>query len=75
MQLDWPKRIIICLGIAKGLKYLHEGNPNHKIVHRNIKPSNVLLDGSLNAKIADLGLAKIYDEEDPYKFIREKGTA
>ncbi|KAJ4704047.1 LRR receptor-like kinase [Melia azedarach] len=75
VQLDWPKRIIICLGIAKGLKYLHEGNPNHKIVHRNIKPSNVLLDGSLNAKIADLGLAKIYDEEDPYKFIREKGTA
>ncbi|KAK9185340.1 hypothetical protein WN943_025696 [Citrus x changshan-huyou] len=59
---------------AKGLKYLHEDNPSRKIVHRNIKPSNILLDGNLNAKVSDLGLAKLYDEENPYKFIQETGT-
>ncbi|KAH9698913.1 putative LRR receptor-like serine/threonine-protein kinase [Citrus sinensis] len=59
---------------AKDLKYLHEDNPSRKIVHRNIKPSNILLDGNLNAKVSDLGLAKLYDEENPYKFIQEKGT-
>ncbi|XP_052288727.1 probable LRR receptor-like serine/threonine-protein kinase At1g53430 [Citrus sinensis] len=64
----------ICHGIAKGLKYLHEDNPSRKIVHRNIKPSNILLDGNLNAKVSDLGLAKLYDEENPYKFIQETGT-
>ncbi|KAH9698953.1 putative LRR receptor-like serine/threonine-protein kinase [Citrus sinensis] len=73
-RLDWPTRVRICHGIAKGLKYLHEDNPSRKIVHRNIKPSNILLDGNLNAKVSDLGLAKLYDEENPYKFIQEKGT-
>ncbi|KAH9699009.1 putative LRR receptor-like serine/threonine-protein kinase [Citrus sinensis] len=73
-RLDWPARVRICHGIAKGLKYLHEDNPSRKIVHRNIKPSNILLDGNLNAKVSDLGLAKLYDEENPYKFIQEKGT-
>ncbi|XP_052288265.1 probable LRR receptor-like serine/threonine-protein kinase At1g53430 isoform X3 [Citrus sinensis] len=73
-RLDWPARVSICHGIAKGLKYLHEDNPSRKIVHRNIKPSNILLDGNLNAKVSDLGLAKLYDEENPYKFIQEKGT-
>ncbi|KAH9699025.1 putative LRR receptor-like serine/threonine-protein kinase [Citrus sinensis] len=73
-RLDWPTRVRICHGIVKGLKYLHEDNPSRKIVHRNIKPSNILLDGNLNAKVSDLGLAKLYDEENPYKFIQEKGT-
>ncbi|KAH9698912.1 putative LRR receptor-like serine/threonine-protein kinase [Citrus sinensis] len=73
-RLDWPTRVRICHGIAKDLKYLHEDNPSRKIVHRNIKPSNILLDGNLNAKVSDLGLAKLYDEENPYKFIQEKGT-
>ncbi|KAH9659077.1 hypothetical protein KPL70_023731 [Citrus sinensis] len=73
-RLDWQTRVGICHGIAKGLKYLHEDNLSRKIVHRNIKPSNILLDGNLNAKVSDLGLAKLYDEENPYKFIQEKGT-
>ncbi|KAI7732002.1 hypothetical protein M8C21_014936, partial [Ambrosia artemisiifolia] len=54
-KLTWIVRSKICLGIAKGLVYLHQNN----IIHRDIKPSNVLLDGELNPKIADFGLAKL----------------
>ncbi|XP_031262586.1 probable LRR receptor-like serine/threonine-protein kinase At1g07650 [Pistacia vera] len=74
LQLDWQTRVNISLGIAKGLKYLHEENPNRQIIHRNMKASNILLDGNLNAKVSDLGLAKLYDEENPYNFIQEIGT-
>ncbi|KAL5769278.1 hypothetical protein ACOSQ2_016061 [Xanthoceras sorbifolium] len=62
LELDWNTRFNICLGIAKALKYLHEDS-RLKIVHRNIKPSNILLDGKLNAKVSDFGLAKLYEEE------------
>jgi interleukin-1 receptor-associated kinase 1 len=44
MRIDWQKIFIICRGIAKGLKYLHERNP--QIIHRNIKANNILLDAS-----------------------------
>ncbi|KAL5771683.1 hypothetical protein ACOSP7_015837 [Xanthoceras sorbifolium] len=64
LELNWDTRFNICLGIAKGLKYLHEDS-RLKIVHRNVKPSNILLDGELKAKISDFGLAKIYEEETP----------
>ncbi|XP_061954463.1 probable leucine-rich repeat receptor-like serine/threonine-protein kinase At3g14840 isoform X2 [Populus nigra] len=64
VQIDWQKRFIICRGIAKGLKYLHERNP--PIIHRNIKANNILLDASCNPKISDFGLAKLYEEENPY---------
>ncbi|KAH9699037.1 putative LRR receptor-like serine/threonine-protein kinase [Citrus sinensis] len=73
MLSSQSKQVIDQIG-TEGLKYLHEDNPSRKIVHRNIKPSNILLDGNLNAKVSDLGLAKLYDEENPYKFIQEKGT-
>ncbi|KAK1559089.1 hypothetical protein Q3G72_010615 [Acer saccharum] len=59
-QLD--TRFYICLGIARGLKYLHEDS-RLKIIHRNIKPSNILLDGELNAKVSAFGLAKLYEGE------------
>ncbi|KAK3218852.1 hypothetical protein Dsin_012822 [Dipteronia sinensis] len=62
LVLDWNTRFNICLGIAKALKYLHEDS-RLKIVHRNIKPSNILLDGELKAKVSDFGLAKLYEEE------------
>ncbi|KAL5771681.1 hypothetical protein ACOSP7_015835 [Xanthoceras sorbifolium] len=62
LELDWNTRFNICLGIAKALKYLHEDS-RLKIIHRNIKPSNILLDGELNAKVSDFGLAKLYEEE------------
>ncbi|KAK9688744.1 hypothetical protein RND81_09G007900 [Saponaria officinalis] len=63
--LDWPTRRRICLGIAKGIAYLHEES-TLKIVHRDIKATNVLLDKDLNAKISDFGLAKLDEEENTH---------
>ncbi|KAK3405486.1 hypothetical protein EUGRSUZ_K02000 [Eucalyptus grandis] len=62
LKLDWWTRHKICVGIARGLAYLHEES-RLKIVHRDIKATNVLLDEDLNPKISDFGLAKL-DEED-----------
>ena len=55
--LSWQKRFDIIAGIAKGLAYLH-GGCGEKIIHRDIKSSNILLDENLTPKIADFGLAK-----------------
>ncbi|KAJ4894860.1 putative LRR receptor-like serine/threonine-protein kinase [Raphanus sativus] len=61
-KLDWAARKKICVGIARGLEFLHEGSMI-KMVHRDIKTSNVLLDAHLNAKISDFGLARLREEE------------
>ncbi|KAL5565255.1 hypothetical protein UlMin_028419 [Ulmus minor] len=71
--LDWPTRQKICLGIAKGLAYLHEES-RWKIFHRDIKATNVLLDKDLNAKISDFGLAKLDEEENTHISTRIAGT-
>ncbi|KAL3685551.1 hypothetical protein R1sor_003573 [Riccia sorocarpa] len=55
--LTWTQRLKICVGVAKGLSYLHE-ELQPKIIHRDIKPHNILLDKDWNAKIADFGLAR-----------------
>ncbi|PON69845.1 Phosphorylase kinase, gamma catalytic subunit [Parasponia andersonii] len=73
LHLDWQRRQKICLGIAKGLAYLHEES-RLKIVHRDIKATNVLLDKDLNAKISDFGLAKLDEEENTHISTRIAGT-
>ncbi|XAR56440.1 Non-specific serine/threonine protein kinase [Bertholletia excelsa] len=73
LQLDWATRKKICLGIARGLAYLHEES-RLKIVHRDIKATNVLLDRDLNAKISDFGLAKLDEEENTHISTRIAGT-
>ncbi|GJN35909.1 hypothetical protein PR202_gb24724 [Eleusine coracana subsp. coracana] len=60
--LDWSRRKIIALGTARGLRYLHE-QCDPKIIHRDIKASNILLDEYLEAVVADFGLAKLVDHE------------
>ncbi|KAL5577032.1 hypothetical protein UlMin_018731, partial [Ulmus minor] len=73
LKLDWAVRVKICVGIAKGLAFLHEGSAL-KIVHRDIKATNVLLDRDLNAKISDFGLAKLHEEDHTHISTRIAGT-
>lgn len=71
--LDWPTRFDICVGVARGLAYLHEES-RLRIVHRDVKASNILLDGDLIPKISDFGLAKLYDDKKTHISTRVAGT-
>ncbi|KAL1220741.1 putative serine/threonine-protein kinase [Cardamine amara subsp. amara] len=71
--LTWDIRLNIILGMAKGLAYLHEGL-EPKVVHRDIKSSNILLDRQWNAKVSDFGLAKLLGSESSYVTTRVMGT-
>ena len=58
-QLDWGRRYQIIEGIGRGLLYLHEDS-RLRIIHRDLKAGNILLDGDMNPKISDFGLAKLF---------------
>ncbi|KAL3740549.1 hypothetical protein ACJRO7_021775 [Eucalyptus globulus] len=58
-QLHWPRRYKIISGIARGMLYLHEES-RLRVIHRDLKASNILLDNDMNPKISDFGMARIF---------------
>ncbi|XBI27670.1 hypothetical protein VPH35_052117 [Triticum aestivum] len=71
--LTWEARIKITLGIAKALAYLHEGI-EPKVIHRDIKSSNILIDEEFNGKLSDFGLSKLLGEGKSHITTRVMGT-
>ncbi|KAG6485755.1 hypothetical protein ZIOFF_054320 [Zingiber officinale] len=74
VYLDWKNRLRVALGAARGLTYLHElANP--RIIHRDVKSNNILLDHHLNAKVSDFGLCKpLRDDKKGCMTTQVKGT-
>ncbi|XP_073298986.1 cold-responsive protein kinase 1-like isoform X2 [Primulina huaijiensis] len=73
IYFSWQTRVKICVGVARGLAYLHEGVTPH-IIHRDIKASNILLDKDLTPKISDFGLAKLIPASMTHVSTRVAGT-
>ncbi|KAK1267271.1 Somatic embryogenesis receptor kinase 1 [Acorus gramineus] len=71
--LDWPTRRRIALGSARGLSYLHD-HCDPKIIHRDVKAANILLDEEFEAVVGDFGLAKLMDYKDTHVTTAVRGT-
>ncbi|PSS28504.1 Protein NSP-INTERACTING KINASE 3 like [Actinidia chinensis var. chinensis] len=71
--LDWSRRKSIALGTARGLLYLHE-QCDPKIIHRDVKAANILLDEDFEAVVGDFGLAKLLDHHDSHVTTAVRGT-
>jgi serine/threonine protein kinase len=71
--LDWTARKKIAVGTARGLQYLHE-QCDPKIIHRDVKAANVLLDAQCEAVVGDFGLAKLLDHGDSHVTTAVRGT-
>lgn len=71
--LSWEERFKIIKGVAHGLLYLHEGY-EQVVIHRDVKASNVLLDGELNGRLGDFGLARLYEHGTKPSTTRVVGT-
>ncbi|KAF1891089.1 hypothetical protein Lal_00001228 [Lupinus albus] len=72
-SLDWNRRMHVALGAARGLLYLHE-QCSPKIIHRDVKAANILLDESFEAVVGDFGLAKLLDQRDSHVTTAVRGT-
>jgi serine/threonine protein kinase len=61
VQLNWERSYKIIEGIVRVLLYLHEDS-QHRIIHRDLKASNILLDEDMNPKISDFGITRLLDQ-------------
>ncbi|XP_075650401.1 G-type lectin S-receptor-like serine/threonine-protein kinase At5g35370 [Castanea sativa] len=71
--LEWQERLEIAIGTARGLAYLHSGC-EHRIIHCDVKPENILLNDNLQVKISDFGLSKLLNPEQSFLFTTMRGT-